>query len=116
MASLHPSHHPVGPINHAQPVTFSPYEVLAMEAQPVQGNDLTQPRHLYVDPANGQVLIEIGGDGADLYQLCTRHQWASNSVPERDLLPRCPLCVAELESQRGRERYRLLHDRLQRGR
>ena len=49
--------------------------------------------------------------GRDVLRECLRHQWDSHPLPEScvALLSECPLCLAEIDGARGRDRYRQRH-------
>ncbi|HYE87397.1 MAG TPA: hypothetical protein VEA16_13640, partial [Vicinamibacterales bacterium] len=81
------------------------------------GEQVFEPRPLCAVPRHGRaqadclqphpefpdVLVQHGSDGPDYTRVCQRHQWASVPMPDR--APACPLCIAEVDEQRGRLRY-----------
>lgn len=75
------------------------------QLQPKTGPEPT--RVLRQHPQYRDVYMETSADGIDYLRACDRHQWCS--VPTPEYQPRCPLCVAEIEETRGRERYREIH-------
>lgn len=67
-----------------------------------------QARVLYTHPQRTDVLIEPTRDGHDLHVICERHQWAAPPVVRFSDCGMCPQCLAEIDAEHGRARYRQL--------
>lgn len=62
-------------------------------------------RVLYTHPLRADVLMERTADGMDYHLFCRVHEYAGPAVIWYADVGICPLCLADIEGQRGHERY-----------
>lgn len=84
----------------------------------------SQPDHAPAEPQIPQVgtvriigadlVAERTADGDNFIRFCPLHQWAARETYSIDATAyqQCPACAFDLDGDRGRVRYRMLHMRL----